>query len=91
MAKISFDLVSPENLIFNDEVGMIIVPGKDGDIGVLPGLREDSNLLCPGRTPISPSLPGIIIIPTSSLKTRFSGETKSKEIFAIRLLLPLVS
>ena len=37
MAKISFDLVSPENLIFNDEVGMIIVPGKDGDIGVLPG------------------------------------------------------
>ena len=37
MAKISFDLVSPENLIFNDEVGMIIVPGKDGDLGVLPG------------------------------------------------------
>ena len=37
MATISFDLVSPENLIFNDEVGMIIVPGKDGDFGVLPG------------------------------------------------------
>ena len=34
---ISFDLVSPEKLLFNDEVGMIIVPGKDGDIGVLPG------------------------------------------------------
>ena len=32
MAKISFDLVSPENLIFNDEVGMIIVPGKDGAV-----------------------------------------------------------
>ena len=32
MATISFDLVSPENLIFNDEVGMIIVPGKDGDL-----------------------------------------------------------
>ena len=37
MATISFDLVSPEQLLFNDEVGMIIVPGKDGDIGVLPG------------------------------------------------------
>ncbi len=36
MATISFDLVSPENLIFNEEVGMIIVPGKDGDFGVLP-------------------------------------------------------
>ena len=30
MAKISFDLVSPENVVFNDEVGMIIIPGKDG-------------------------------------------------------------
>ena len=37
MSTISFDLVSPEQLLFNDKVGMIIVPGKDGDIGVLPG------------------------------------------------------
>ena len=32
MKTISFDLVSPEQLLFNDEVVMIIVPGKDGDI-----------------------------------------------------------
>ena len=37
MSTISFDLVSPENLVFIEEVGMIIVPGKDGDFGVLPG------------------------------------------------------
>ena len=49
MAKISFDLVSPENLIFNDEVGMIIVPGKDGDIGVLPGHSKFLSSLRPGR------------------------------------------
>ena len=49
MAKISFDLVSPENLIFNDEVGMIIVPGKDGDIGVLPGHSKLLSSLRPGR------------------------------------------
>ena len=49
MAKISFDLVSPENLIFNDEVGMIIVPGKDGDIGVLPGLSKLISSLRSGR------------------------------------------
>jgi len=49
MATISFDLVSPENLIFNDEVGMIIVPGKDGDFGVLPGHSEVMSSLRPGR------------------------------------------
>ena len=49
MAKISFDLVSPENLIFNDEVGMIIVPGKEGDIGVLPGHSKLLSSLRPGR------------------------------------------
>ena len=49
MAPISFDLVSPENLIFNDEVGTIIVPGKDGDIGVLPGHTQVMSSLRPGR------------------------------------------
>ncbi len=49
MATISFDLVSPENLIFNDDVGMIIVPGKDGDIGVLPGHSKVMSSLRPGR------------------------------------------
>ena len=49
MAKISFDLVSPENLIFNDEVGMIIVPGKDGDLGILPGHSKVMSSLRPGR------------------------------------------
>ena len=49
MSKISFDLVSPENLIFNDEVGMIIVPGKDGDIGVLPRHSKVLSSLRPGR------------------------------------------
>ena len=49
MVKISFDLVSPENLIFNDEVGMIIVPGKDGDIGVLPGHSKLISSLRSGR------------------------------------------
>ena len=49
MATISFDLVSPEQLLFNDEVGMIIVPGKDGDIGVLPGHSKLLSSLRPGR------------------------------------------
>ena len=48
-STISFDLVSPEKLIFNDDVGMIIVPGKDGDIGVLPGHSKVLSSLRPGR------------------------------------------
>ena len=49
MAKFAFDLVSPENHIFNDEVGMIIVPGKDGDLGILPGHSKVMSSLRPGR------------------------------------------
>ena len=49
MATISFDLVSPENLVFSEEVGMIIVPGKDGDFGVLPGHSKLMSSLRPGR------------------------------------------
>ena len=52
MAKISFDLVSPEKLIFNDEVGMIIIPGKDGDLGVLPGHSKLLSSLRAGRVMI---------------------------------------
>jgi F-type H+-transporting ATPase subunit epsilon len=52
MATISFDLVSPESLIFNDDVGTIIVPGKDGDLGVLPGHTQVMSSLRPGRVMI---------------------------------------
>ena len=48
-STISFDLVSPEQLIFNDKVGMIIVPGKEGDLGVLPGHSKLLSSLRPGR------------------------------------------
>ena len=46
---ISFDLVSPEQLVFNDKAEMIIVPGKEGDIGVLPGHSKLLSSLRPGR------------------------------------------
>ena len=53
---ISFDLVSPEQLIFNDKVGMIIIPGKEGDIGVLPGHSKLLTSLRPGRVIVYLSL-----------------------------------
>ena len=51
-STISFDLVSPEKLIYNDNVGMIIIPGKEGDIGVLPGHSKLLPSLRPGRVMI---------------------------------------
>jgi F-type H+-transporting ATPase subunit epsilon len=35
--KLHFDLVSPEKLLFSAEAGMVVVPGVDGDFGVLAG------------------------------------------------------
>ena len=52
MATISFDLVSPENLVFHEDVGTIIIPGKDGDLGVLPGHTQVMSSLRPGRVMI---------------------------------------
>ena len=51
-STISFDLVSPEQLVFNDKAGMIIVPGKEGDIGVLPGHSKLLSSLRSGRVMI---------------------------------------
>jgi F-type H+-transporting ATPase subunit epsilon len=34
--KVAFELVSPERLLASEEVDMVVVPGADGDFGVLP-------------------------------------------------------
>ncbi len=34
---LEFELVSPERLLMSEPVEMVVVPGGDGDIGVLPG------------------------------------------------------
>lgn len=35
--KVEFELVSPERLLASQSVDMVVVPGGDGDFGVLPG------------------------------------------------------
>ncbi len=35
--RIEFELVSPERLLLSQPVGMVVVPGGEGDFGVLPG------------------------------------------------------
>lgn len=35
--KLQFELVSPEKLLLSQAVGMVVVPGTEGNFGVLPG------------------------------------------------------
>lgn len=35
MADLHFELVTPEKLVRSDEVFMVVVPGSEGDFGVL--------------------------------------------------------
>ena len=34
--KVEFELVSPEKLLLSKDVDMVVVPGEEGDFGVLP-------------------------------------------------------
>jgi len=35
--KLQFELVSPEKLLLSEAVAMVVVPGSEGNFGVLPG------------------------------------------------------
>ncbi len=37
MADLHFELVTPEKLVRSDDVYMVVVPGTEGDFGVLAG------------------------------------------------------
>ncbi len=45
---ISFELVSPEQLLLSEEVEMVLVPGAEGDFGVLIGHAPMISALRPG-------------------------------------------
>ncbi len=48
MEKIPFTLASPEKVLFDQEATMVVIPGLDGDIGVLPQHAPLLTLLRPG-------------------------------------------
>jgi len=37
MANLDFELVTPEKLLRSEEVHMVVVPGTEGDFGVMAG------------------------------------------------------
>ena len=48
MATFHFDLVSPEELVFSGEVEHVVVPGTEGEFGVLAGHAPLVAMLKPG-------------------------------------------
>lgn len=48
MATFPFSLVTPEKVLFDQETTMVVIPGLDGDIGVLPQHAPLLTLLRPG-------------------------------------------
>ncbi|MSO85515.1 MAG: ATP synthase F1 subunit epsilon [Rhodospirillales bacterium] len=48
-ATIVFDLVTPERLLKSEPVEMVVVPGTEGDMGVLPGHSLLIGMVRPGE------------------------------------------
>jgi F-type H+-transporting ATPase subunit epsilon len=46
--QIQFELVSPERLLVSEPVEMVVVPGTEGDFGVLPGHAPMVSTVRPG-------------------------------------------
>ncbi len=46
--KVEFELVAPEALVFSAAADMVVVPGTEGDFGVLPGHAPLISLVRPG-------------------------------------------
>jgi len=46
--KLHFDLVSPERRLFAGQVDQVVVPGEEGDFGVLPNHAPFMSVIRPG-------------------------------------------
>ncbi len=52
MADLHFELVSPERLVRSGPVHMVVVPGSEGDFGVLAGHAPMMSTIRPGELAI---------------------------------------
>jgi F-type H+-transporting ATPase subunit epsilon len=50
--RVQFELVTPERLILSTEVEMVVVPGTEGNFGVLPGHAPLISTIRPGNIEI---------------------------------------
>lgn len=52
MAELHFELVSPERLLRSGDVHMVVIPGTEGDFGVLAGHAPMLSTIRPGEIAI---------------------------------------
>src|SRR4249920_556274 len=50
--RLEFELVTPERLLFSEMVEMVVVPGTEGNFGVLPGHAPLISTIRPGTVDI---------------------------------------
>ena len=58
MADLHFELVTPEKLLRSEEVQMVVVPGSEGDFGVMAGHAPYMSTLRDGELAIYRDFPG---------------------------------
>ena len=58
MADLRFELVTPEKLVRAEYVHMVVVPGTEGDFGVMAGHAPYMSAIRPGELAIYKSFPG---------------------------------
>jgi|ERR1700730_10612548 F-type H+-transporting ATPase subunit epsilon len=49
MAKLKLEIVTPENKVFSDDVDMVVLPGVEGQLGILPMHVPLMTQLLPGE------------------------------------------
>jgi F-type H+-transporting ATPase subunit epsilon len=57
--RVQFELVTPERLIVSAEVEMVVVPGTEGNFGVLPGHAPLISTIRPGMIEIYETRPTV--------------------------------
>jgi len=49
MAKLKFEIVTAERVIYSDDVDIVVAPGIEGQLGILPGHAPLMTMLQPGE------------------------------------------
>ena len=49
MAKLKFEIVTAERVVYSDDVDIVVAPGIEGQLGILPGHAPLMTMLQPGE------------------------------------------
>jgi len=49
MAKLNFEIITAERIVYSDEVDIIVAPGSEGELGILPQHAALMTMLQPGE------------------------------------------